>query len=138
MTKKIIEFESEDQRMQFAIEEAQNTLKVFFDAYQNPMPNQEAFLLKVQYEVEGETEHIWVADVDASVFPLEATIANEPQLQGLRFMQRTAFDPSQITDWMYVEDGYLVGGYTTQVIRAGLTPGERAEYDAEAPYKFRD
>ncbi|MBD9416734.1 DUF2314 domain-containing protein [Pseudomonas sp. PDM16] len=133
----VFEFDSEDQRIQFAIEEAQSTLKAFFDAYLNPKPNQEAFLLKVQFEIDGEIEHIWMADIDPSAFPLHGTIANEPELPGLSFMQRVTFHPSQVTDWMYVEDGFLVGGYTTQVIRSGLTPDERAEYDAEAPYKFR-
>lgn len=138
MAERIVEFDSEDKRMQFAIKEAQSTLKAFFEAYLNPMPNQEAFLLKVQFEVGGEIEHIWMADIDASVFPLEGTIANNPELPILRFMQRTAFHPSQITDWMYVEDGYLMGGYTTQAIRSGLTPEERAEYDAATPYKFKE
>lgn len=55
----------------------------------------------------------------------------------INFMERVSFLPSQITDWMFLEDGYLVGGYTTQVIRAGLTTAERAQYDASAPYKFR-
>ena len=64
--------------------------------------------------------------------------ANEPQLPGLRFMERTTFHPSQFTDWMYIEDGFLVGGFITRVIRAGMSPEERKEYDSHAPYKFRD
>ena len=34
-------------------------------------------------------------------------------------MQRVEFQPSYISDWMYIENGYLVGGYTTRVIRDG-------------------
>jgi uncharacterized protein YegJ (DUF2314 family) len=52
-------------------------------------------------------------------------------------MQRVDFEPSYISDWMYIEDGYLVGGYTTRVIRDRMTPKERTAYDAQAPYKFR-
>jgi len=123
--------------MQFAIEEARRTLRSFFDAFVAPRPNQTSFLLKVLFESDGEKEHIWVADVDASVSPLEGTVANEPKLPGFTFMQRTTFMPSQITDWMYVEDGYLVGGFTTQVIRSGMSAAQRAEYEAHAPYRFR-
>lgn len=137
MSDTIVQFDPENSRMRFAIDEARGTLRTFFDAYVNPKPNQTAFLLKVLFEVEGASEHIWLADIDASLSSLEGTVANESNLPGLNFMERVTFVPSQITDWMYIEDGFLVGGYTTQVIRAGLTTTERAEYDANAPYRFR-
>ena len=138
MSPSIYNFDSEDAQIKFAIEEATNSLQVFFDAYSNPNPNQKGFLLKVQFQDGEKTEHIWMADIDASVFPLEGTIANEPEIGDLKFMQRTTFHPSQITDWMYVEGGYLIGGYTIQAIRSGLSKDERREYDAAAPFKFRD
>ena len=138
MSDRIVSFESSDQRMRFAIDHARASLRQFFDAFLAPKANQTSFLLKVHFEVKGESEHIWMADIDASVMPLTGTIANEPNLPGMAFMKRASFDPSQITDWMYVEDGYLVGGYTTQVIRSFMSPEERAEHDAHAPYKFRN
>jgi uncharacterized protein YegJ (DUF2314 family) len=138
MEDRLVSFSDSDQGMHFALKEARRTLRMFLDAFVAPKPNQQSFLLKVRFESDGVIEHIWVADIDASVFPMEATIANEPNLPGLKFMGRTSFDPSQITDWMYIEDGYLVGGFTTQVIRAAMSPAERAEHDLHAPYKFKD
>ena len=135
---RIYDFSASDERMRTAIEQARRTLRDFFEAFAEPKPNQESFLLKVLFESQGKNEHIWVADINASVFPLEGTVANEPELPSLTFMQRTSFHPSQITDWMYIEDGYLVGGFTTRAIRAGLSGVERADYDANAPFKFRD
>jgi uncharacterized protein YegJ (DUF2314 family) len=137
MTDTIVSFSSEDERMEFAVDEARRTLRTFFEAYTSPKSNQTAFLLKAMFESGSNTEHIWLADINASVMPLEGTIANETDFPGLSFMQRVTFEPMQITDWMYIEDGYLVGGYTTRVIRAGLTQAERVEYDANAPYRFR-
>jgi uncharacterized protein YegJ (DUF2314 family) len=134
----IYNFSEQDPRMEFAINEAQRTHEEFFDAFTSPKENQNSFLLKVLFESEGEVEHIWVADIDASVFPLEGTVANETSLNGVEFMQRISFHPSKITDWMYLENGYLIGGFTTQVIRSSLSAEERAEYDANAPYKFKD
>jgi uncharacterized protein YegJ (DUF2314 family) len=129
--------DSENERMDFAIDEARRTLRMFFDAYSDPKPNQTGFSLKVMFESNDDVEHIWMADIDASAEPLAGTVANETDFPGLSFMQRVTFEPAQITDWMYIEDGYLIGGYTTQVIRAELSPTERAEFDADAPYKFR-
>jgi uncharacterized protein YegJ (DUF2314 family) len=137
MKEEIYSFKESDPRMGAAMEEARRTLRTFFNAYVAPKPNQRSFLLKVLFEVDGEREHIWVADINASVFPLQGVIANEPRIDGFSFMQQVSFHPSKISDWMFIEDGYLVGGFTTQVIRSGLSPAEKEEYDASAPYKFR-
>jgi uncharacterized protein YegJ (DUF2314 family) len=137
MNDELHQYRESDARMGFAIEDARRTLRTFFDAFVSPKPNQKSFLLKVLFENGQSREHIWVADINASVFPLEGTVAIEPKIPGLKFMQRANFHRSQITDWMFVEDGYLVGGFTTQVIRAELSPEQRAKHDAGAPYKFR-
>ena len=138
MIDRVVSFSEQDPRIAFAIDEARKSLTTFFDAFCSPNSNQTAFLLKVQFEAPNESEHIWVADIDASVMPLQGTIANEPSILGFQFMQRVEFQPTQITDWMYVEDGYLVGGFTTQAIRSGMTSEERASFDANVPYRFRD
>ena len=134
----VVSYHEDDARMRFAIEEAQQSLRVFFDALVSPNPNQTGFLLKVHFEEDGESEHVWMADIDPSVMPLVGTVANETSLSRVEFMSRVSFGPEQITDWMYIEDGYLVGGYTTQVIRSAMTPEARAGHDRHAPYKFRD
>ena len=51
-------------------------------------------------------------------------------------MQWVSFDPDDITDWMYIEDGRLIGGYTTRLLRERMSPEERKQLDASAPYKF--
>jgi uncharacterized protein YegJ (DUF2314 family) len=138
MVDRIYDLAGPDVPMRNAIHHARQTLRDFFEAFNQPKSNQRSFLLKVRFESEGKNEHIWVADIDASISPIEGTIANEPELPGLTFMQRASFHPTQITDWMYIEDGYLVGGFTTMAIRAGLSHADRVEYDANAPFKFRD
>jgi uncharacterized protein YegJ (DUF2314 family) len=77
-----------------------------------------------------------LADLELSGDRFSGVIANKPNLPGLEFMQRVEFDPSYISDWMYVDGGRLVGGYTTRVIRDRMTPEQRDSYDAQAPYKF--
>jgi uncharacterized protein YegJ (DUF2314 family) len=130
-------FLDDDPSMRFAIEEAQRSLPHFFKCFASPKPGQDYFLLKVRFEVEGSTEHVWVADVNASVSPLEGTVANETSLPGITFMDRASFQPQQISDWMIVEDGYMVGGFTTQVIVGRMQASERAEHLASLPYKIR-
>jgi uncharacterized protein YegJ (DUF2314 family) len=83
-----------------------------------------------------QVEHIWLADLDFSRPKPRGVVANEPKIQGLRFKHPVDFDPAYVSDWMYVDNGTLVGGYTTRVLRKRLTPEERKELDARVPYRF--
>jgi uncharacterized protein YegJ (DUF2314 family) len=129
-------FAADDTRMQAAIQAARSTFRQFLDAYLHPQEGQSAFLVKVALEAGNDTEHLWVADLDFTQKPPRGVIANDPQTAGLEFKQPVEFGLSQITDWMYIDKGNLVGGYTTRLIRDLMTPEERAAYDATAPYQF--
>ncbi len=124
-----------DDEMNEAVHLARTTMSVFLNAFAKPKPTQR-FLLKVRFEHDGKFEHIWLADLDLSRIPSAGTVANEPCLPSLTFKQRVQFNPADITDWMFVDDGKLVGGYSTRLLRSRLSPTERVEYDAAAPYKF--
>jgi uncharacterized protein YegJ (DUF2314 family) len=127
---------SAEEEMIAAIRHAQLTLGDFFAAYERPRDGQNSFLLKVAFE-EGESiEHIWLADVQFSSSGSRGVVANEPSMSSLRYKQVVEFDPMRITDWMYVEDGRLVGGFTTRLLRDRMTPAERARMDTELPYRI--
>ncbi len=123
--------------MHFAIQEARRTLPQFFEQYANPTPLQEFFLVKVQFEIAGQSEHVWIANIDASEFPPTGTVANETSLPGLKFMETVSFSPERITDWMIIEDGHMVGGFTNQVAIERMYPEARAKHLASIPYKIR-
>ncbi len=123
--------------MEAAIREAKKSFRKFIEAFCHPTEGQKSFLVKVVFDEGEQREHIWLADLDFAGKKPSGVISNEPNLPRLKFMQRVEFEPSYISDWMYVEDGYLVGGYTTRVIRERMTPAQRRTHDANAPYKFR-
>jgi len=125
-----------DDEMNEAISSARASLDQFFENFNDPKASQESFLLKIRFEINGKVEHIWLADLNVSALQMSGTVANEPRMRELKFMQEINFTPVQITDWMYLEDGFLVGGFTTKAIRSKLRANERAEFDAGTPYKF--
>ena len=125
-----------DEDMNSAINSARASLAQFFENYSDPKPTQQSFLLKVRFEIKGDVEHIWLADLSVSKLEMSGTVANEPRMRALKFMEQVNFTAAQITDWMYLEDGFLVGGFTTKAIRSKLPADERAEFDAATPYKF--
>lgn len=134
---KTVPFSSEDAEMEAAIAEAKANFGQFIHAFCHPTQQQNSFLVKVVFDEGEEREHIWLADLNFEGNKPSGVIANEPNLPGLKFMQRVEFEPSYISDWMYIENGYLVGGCTTRVIRRRMMPEEREEFDAQCPYKFR-
>ncbi len=105
----------ENEEMTDAIREARESLKLFLRAFANPKPNQKDFQLKVSFEYQGECESVWVTDLDLNTKPATGSIASEPRLRSLMPRQRVEFTRSMVTDWMYLEDGRLVGGFTTKL-----------------------
>ena len=105
--------------------------------FRNPKTNQQYFLVKGKFTAGEVVEHIWVADLryDGELF--HGVIANEPEsLSNLRFKQPVEVQLGQISDWMFVQDGKLVGGYTSRVLRKRMTAQQRRELDAHIPYRY--
>jgi len=48
--------------------------------------------------------------------------------------QKVTVAPAKISDWMYVENRKLVGGYFMGALRNALTPAERAAFDKSLPF----
>jgi uncharacterized protein YegJ (DUF2314 family) len=136
MADETVHADTEDDGMQAAVDEAKRTIQQFLDAFADPQPGQESFLVKVVFVESGQFEHVWVVDLDFSAQPLRGRVATEPALPGLELGQLVEFAAPQISDWMYIENGRLVGGFTTRVFRDRLNPEQRAAFDKAAPYEF--
>lgn len=127
---------SDDPEMLEAIARARRSVKDFFDAFTKPRRGQTSFLWKIAFSDGGRVEHIWLADLDFSGPKPRGVVANEPSLPGFQFKQSIEFDASYLSDWMYVDDGKLVGGFTTRLLRQRMTPEERRSLDDRVPYTF--
>lgn len=134
-TDKTLPFASDDKEMNAAIDAAKHSFREFLEAYSQPKPGQTSFLVKVVFTEGSQCEHIWVADLDFSGSTPRGVIANEPALPSIEYLEHVEFTPNRITDWMYVDNGQFVGGFTTRVIRNRMSPEDRAALDASSPYK---
>jgi uncharacterized protein YegJ (DUF2314 family) len=47
-------------------------------------------------------------------------------------------DPEKISDWMYVDNGVLRGGFTLRVLRSRMSPQEREQFDSEIGFGIED
>jgi uncharacterized protein YegJ (DUF2314 family) len=133
----VVAVNQQDAEMNAAIAKAHATLTNFIAVLSSPQTNQQYFLVKGKFTAGDVVEHIWVADVtfDGKVF--RGVLANDPEnIPGLSFKQPVEVPPAQVSDWMFVQDGKLVGGYTSRVLRSRMTDEERRELDAKIPYRY--
>ena len=133
---RFVRFKSGDRQMDAAIEAARQDFGDFVRVFREPGEQQHTFQLKVAFVDDDEVEQVWVADLERTDTGFSGVLASEPLLPSLQYKQPVEFERNRITDWMFIDHGRLVGGYTTRLIRQRMSPEERASFDATAGYSF--
>ncbi|RZJ65706.1 MAG: DUF2314 domain-containing protein [Flavobacterium sp.] len=122
---------NEDERMNWAIEKANLTLWYFEESLKNPQEHQSYFSVKVKI-MDGEIgEHIWLTsphfDAEGNLFGI---VGNDPvDVKTVKLDQEIGVNRDFISDWMIIEGGRLVGGYTLRAIRDGIPDAEKEAFD---------
>ena len=63
-----------------------------------------------------EVEHLWLTDVSYSDGKFTGILNEDPQsVRNVIFGQEVTVEETEILDWMYLDDGKLVGNYTLRV-----------------------
>ncbi len=80
---------------------------------------------------------MWLNDVTYDGKKFHGVVNNDPNLvKNVKIGDKASVEPGKISDWMYIENGKLVGGYSVRVLRDGLSPAEKAEFDRSVPFKI--
>jgi uncharacterized protein YegJ (DUF2314 family) len=121
-----------DPEMAAAIAKARASLPVFWASYEAPKGSEAGHSLKVRFTVPNRRnsgEHIWMAEVKKLPSGrYSARFANQPRdLPGKRVGDLVEFAEADISDWMFMRNGKIVGGET---IRPLLKSMSRADADA--------
>jgi uncharacterized protein YegJ (DUF2314 family) len=132
------EVPNNDVAMQAAVIEARKTIGQFIVAVKHPAQGQEDFEIKKPFIQNGQVEHIWLSDVRFVGNRFQGRVDNRPRkIQGLKVGQIVSVNPNEISDWLYLDHGKLVGGYTVRVQYNELSAKEKEEIDHEADFKIR-
>jgi uncharacterized protein YegJ (DUF2314 family) len=134
----VIPVRADDPEMLAAINSARQSVAQFIDAFSHPKPGQRAFLLKMPFSKGSAVEYLWIADLDFRGETPMGTVADAPSKVDLKFMQRVQIDITKLSDWMYIDNGKLVGGFTTRVLRKRMSSSERKEMDAQCGFTIDD
>lgn len=121
----------QDKDMNAAIEKAKQTLSDFNAGLSNPKA--ESLALKVQFTNSEGSEHMWVGNIELKDGKYSGILNNEPEyVKEYKSGDKIDIDSSKISDWMYLENGKLYGGYTIRVLRDKMSEEERKQFDEES------
>ena len=111
----VAEIEPDDAEMAAAVEEARDTFDEFAAAFERGQG--EDFAVKAPFSEGGRTEFIWVSVTAIGDGVIEGLLGNEPvALPGLQMGDEVAVELRDLTDWIYMQEGEMRGGFTVQVL----------------------
>ncbi|WP_312014709.1 MULTISPECIES: DUF2314 domain-containing protein [unclassified Bradyrhizobium] len=129
----MIDFRNGDPEIIAAIAQARSTLPKFWASYDAPKPSETGHSLKARFPYPNNSgEHIWMAEVKKiGNGRYSGRFANAPvHLRGKRAGDLAEFREADISDWMFLRNGKIVGGET---IRPMLKKMSKADADALQP-----
>ena len=131
----MIRVPGEDPGMNKAIQTARDTVHTFIMALRSPTATQNSFTVKKPFKHGEQFEHIWLSDASFDGIQFSGRVDNEPvDVTNVTIGQTATAAPGEISDWFYIDNGKLVGGYTIRVLHARMSPEEQNDFNANAGF----
>jgi uncharacterized protein YegJ (DUF2314 family) len=133
--------ESSDREMNAAIAQARETLPEFIAAFQSPSPTQTYFGIKVEFPFGDGTayEHLWISQLSYEAGQFTGVVGNEPvYLEGVKLGDTVIINNEDITDWMIIDNGRMLGGFTVYVLLRDSSDREKEQFETEAGFTLSD
>ena len=122
---RVVEVESGDQEMTAAIAKAQETLPEFWRIFGKPEHGESDFSLKVAITDANGTEHFWATELERRDGKTLGTINNDPNtVKSVKLGDRVEIPEADISDWLYMKKGKMVGNATLKALFKEMPPEE--------------
>lgn len=105
------------------------------------IPGLERAFVKAPFsdEKDGFVEHMWITDVQFDGKIISGVLASKPiRLKSIKLDDKVSIPLDKISDWLYVIDGRVFGGYSVHAIRASMTDAELKKHDGMWGLDFGD
>jgi uncharacterized protein YegJ (DUF2314 family) len=113
----VIGASGDDPKMLAATAEARKTWPEFVKAFRNKPENSESFAAKFPFDAPDQKEFMWVEVVSINGDTVVGRLGNDPVwVKDLKIGDEVKMKISELSDWMYLKDGEIVGGYTVKVL----------------------
>lgn len=127
-----------DAAMDGAVTKARESLGFFLAALKAHKPDSTEFEVKKCFVDRDKVEHLWVRDITWDGKAFHGLLDNKPLEVGNTDLGRhVTVDPEDLTDWMFVKGGKLIGGFTIRVLYSRLSGDEKARFQKEADFTLQ-
>jgi len=110
---------------------AQQTVNKFEKAYKENNDDFKDFSIKMPFRGTQGYEHIWLSDIKYENNEFRGIVNNSPAFtREVNKGDTVIIDTKKISDWMYVENGKLIGGYSIRAMRDKMSVTQRKEFDS--------
>lgn len=126
---KVVNAEDNDPEMVAAIAKARDTLPQFWQVFDKPERGETGFSLKVKITDKKGTEHFWATDIERRDEKIRGTINNDPNIAtSVKLGDRIEIPEADISDWLYMRGGKMVGNRTLVPLLQTMPEREAAGY----------
>jgi len=126
---KIIPVKKDNPEMVAAIAKARSTLPQFWQTFDHPGPGDSDFSLKVRITDKSGVEHFWTTQIERKDGQIFAVINNDADIvKSVKLGDRIPVPDADISDWMYMHNGKIVGNYTLRAEFKLMPPPEVEKY----------
>jgi uncharacterized protein YegJ (DUF2314 family) len=128
---------SDDEEMNLAIKTAKQTIGKFDAALKSKNDRFNNFFLKVCFNENEHKEHIWIGDIAIKDNEYFGVVNNLPvYITTISLDDTIQINKDDISDWMYIDNERLIGGFTMRVLRNRVSDAEKEQFDAETGLIF--
>lgn len=86
-----------------------------------------------------EVEHMWLSEIDFDGPLISGVLENKPNwIKSVKAGDNVQVQPNEMSDWMYVLDDEVYGGFTVNLMRSRMKPREWREHDNAWGLNFGD
>jgi uncharacterized protein YegJ (DUF2314 family) len=125
-----VHVEHPDGELLLIAEEARRALPVFFRHLSRAEAGGESFAIKYPFKANDGSgiarEQVWLTGIHFKDGLYHGILASEPlHLDGMKRGSTVTFDVDEITDWMFVQDGKIVGGRSVKYLLEQIPDNQR-------------
>jgi uncharacterized protein YegJ (DUF2314 family) len=128
-----------DPEMEEAFRQARDTLESFIQKIGTTHPDRTLVAVKVHFVLpDDSSQDIWVDQITYQNGSFHGVMGDDIPTLKLSVDEKIRIDPKDIVDWMIVEDGKLIGGYTIRLAYKRMTPAQKERFLETVNYSVED
>ncbi len=130
-----MDVKDKDKAIDGAVDHAHQTLGFFCAALKAKKPDTRGYEIKTAFVDGDKVEHIWVNKVTWNGKEFHGRVNNKPLgVSNIHLGQSVMVQPKNVSDWMFVKEGKLMGGFTTRVLYSRLSPEDKAQFEKQTEF----